>query len=71
MRSKILRRDSIPGTVLGRLLGSRGGVGQGDDSIVDMAAWTTQLVQKVPESKVIKNRIHFDIGVSGGRTNDI
>jgi hypothetical protein len=47
-------------------------LGQGDDSIVDPAGAGPRIwFQRVPESKVVKNRIHFDIGIGGGRANDM
>ena len=47
-------------------------LGQGDDSIVDPAGAGPRIwFQWVPESKVVKNRIHFDISVGGGRSNDM
>ncbi|MGA8302363.1 MAG: VOC family protein [Thermoplasmata archaeon] len=41
---------------------------EGIDSIVDpQGAGPRIWFQRVPESKVIKNRLHIDIGASGGR----
>jgi catechol 2,3-dioxygenase-like lactoylglutathione lyase family enzyme len=46
-------------------------LGEGDcsDSIVDPAGAGPRIwFQQVPEGKVVKNRIHFDVLVGGGRT---
>ncbi len=52
--------------------GARRGAGPEGDSIVDPAGAGPRIwFQWVPESKVVKNRIHFDISVSGGRSNDM
>jgi Glyoxalase-like domain len=43
-------------------------LGIGDDSIIDPDGHGPRIwFQRVPERKNIKNRIHLDIGVSGGR----
>ncbi len=45
------------------------GAGDGSDSIVDPAGrWPRIWFQKVPEPKVVKNRVHLDVFVSGGRS---
>ena len=42
---------------------------EGSDSIVDPDGRGPRLwFQKVPEPKVVKNRLHFDLSVSGGRS---
>lgn len=44
----------------------------GYDSIVDPAGVLPRVwFQQVPEGKTVKNRVHLDIGASGGRTNPI
>lgn len=44
----------------------------GADSIVDPAGACPRIwFQPVPEGKTVKNRVHFDIQVSGGRTADL
>jgi catechol 2,3-dioxygenase-like lactoylglutathione lyase family enzyme len=46
-------------------------LGEGDcsDSVVDPAGIGPRIwFQQVPEGKVVKNRVHLDLGVSGGRT---
>ena len=41
----------------------------GDDSLVDPDGAGPRIwFQKVPEGKVVKNRLHLDINASGGRT---
>jgi Glyoxalase-like domain len=41
----------------------------GSDSVVDPEGLGPRIwFQKVPEGKVVKNRVHFDLHVSGGRT---
>ncbi|MGA5699149.1 VOC family protein [Peterkaempfera bronchialis] len=41
----------------------------GPDSVVDPDGVGPRLwFQQVPEGKVVKNRLHFDLGVSGGRS---
>ncbi|MEV8630684.1 VOC family protein [Streptosporangium sp. NPDC051023] len=41
----------------------------GDDSIVDPDGAGPRIwFQKVPEGKVVKNRIHFDVNAGGGRS---
>ncbi len=43
--------------------------GDGYDAIVDPAGFGPRVwVQQVPETKSIKNRLHFDLLVGGGRT---
>ena len=43
-------------------------VGDGYDSIIDPAGHRPRIwFQQVPETKTIKNRIHFDLLVGGGR----
>src|SRR3954470_21333795 len=40
----------------------------GDDSIVDPEGGRPRIwFQKVPEGKVVKNRLHLDVQASGGR----
>lgn len=41
---------------------------EGSDSLVDPEGKGPRIwFQKVPEGKVVKNRLHLDLGVSGGR----
>jgi hypothetical protein len=41
---------------------------EGSDSIVDPAGIGPRIrFQKVPEGKIVKNRLHLDLNVSGGR----
>jgi hypothetical protein len=44
-------------------------LGIGDDRIIDPAGHGPRIwFQVVPEGKTVKNRLHLDIGVSGGRS---
>ncbi|MER5473073.1 VOC family protein [Streptomyces sp. NPDC002935] len=45
------------------------GTGDCSDSVIDpQGAGPRIWFQQVPESKVVKNRLHLDLGVSGGRS---
>ena len=45
---------------------------EGPESVVDPAGVGPRIwFQKVPEEKTIKNRLHFDLGVSGGRAEPL
>lgn len=44
-------------------------LGQGDDSLVDPDGHGPRMwFQQVPEGKVVKNRLHLDLDVGGGRS---
>ena len=46
--------------------------GDGSDSLVDPEGKGPRIwFQQVPEAKTVKNRLHLDIGASGGRTVDL